>query len=179
MILQPGSNELSTHRSICKALLKPVPVARGELGRGGCSPAPQVPPSPLTARPALLPLGRAPQEQPCVPGTPWTGQSWLCPPRVPAHPTRQQFGFVSASATTCVPFVAAPGPFLAAAGHGRDPRPLVLARRAMGTVGAAGAAHRAPHAGAPRRSGLGGARCSSLSSAKQVWALHRLIWDSS
>lgn len=125
MILQPGSNELSTHRSICKALLKPVPVARGELERGGCSPAPQVPPSPPTARPALLPLGRAPQEQPCVPGTPWTGQSWLCPPRVPAHPTRQQFGFVtvSASATTCVPFVAAPGPFLAAAGHGRDPRP--------------------------------------------------------
>lgn len=46
MILQPGSNELSTHHSICKALLKPVPVARGELGRGGCSPAPQVPPAP-------------------------------------------------------------------------------------------------------------------------------------
>lgn len=49
---------------------------------------------------------------------------------------------------TCVPFVAAPAPFLAraeaAAAHGRDPQPLLLALQAMGTAGATGAGPLAP-----------------------------------
>lgn len=123
---------------------------------------------PSIARSALLPLGRAPRDHPCVPGTPRRGQGWLCPPRVPL--------LIPPGSSSALP---QPVPLPRQKNvshlwllqdlswHGQrqqpvvagTPRPLPLAQQAMGTAGAAGPrCGRAPQAGAPRRQRAGWSR---------------------
>lgn len=179
--MQPGSNKLSPHCSVCKALLKPVPVARGKLGRGGRLPALQVPPSPPTASHALLPLGRAPREQPRGPGTPRAGQG-------SAHPGSLLLAALWLCHHQCHHHDLCPvcGCSRTFPGTGRGSRRSWQGFQTRLGVGTAGNAHPSPLAPAVPRTpepqaaaGLGGAGSSGLSSAKQVWAPHRLIWDPS
>ena len=89
----------NAHRSICKALLKPLPVAKGKPGERGRmptspsgasitpdrTPRSHLPPSPSAA----LPLRRAPRKQPCLPRTPsGRGRGGRAHPGVPAGVVR-------------------------------------------------------------------------------------------
>lgn len=193
MILQLGSNKLSTHHSICKGLLKPVPAARGKLGRmltsspgASITPHSQACPAALgksPTGPALCPwdtwyrAGLAvPTQGPC---SSHSGAVRLCHGQCHCHDlypacgcSRTLPGKVRGSSRS---WQGPPTPPAGSAGDGHSGG----CRRCPPTSPSPPPCGCAPHPGAPRRSGLGGAGCSSLSSAKQVWTPHRLIWEPS
>lgn len=180
MILQLGSNELSTHHSICKAPLKPVPVARGKLGRGGCSPTPRVPPSPQYPG-----LGRSPKgAAPC----PWdtSDRAGLAVPTqgpCSSHPAAVWLCHAQCHCQDLYPVYGYSRTF-PGTGRGssrswqRPPTPPAgsTARRGPLAPPVRPCPPRLePHAAA----GWVEPACSSLSSAKQVRAPHCLIWEPS